>query len=702
MGIHGLSFFIKSFPSIVDNIQWEIDLLAPSTPRDHFIVDGNAFVYHIAFENRIDWTHGGQYATIAHVVENFASQLLQAGIKMTFVFDGALPEDKIKTRIKRQKSYIERCVTTYSNLKQINASNKNPEGRLDGIQYYGDLFLIPPLTLEVVVQTLRELNVEIKICEAEADGEVVSLAIEKMAYVVSQDSDMHVYPNVGKGYIPLELLSVPTSDTAEDERRISASVFRPEAFATLLNIEPTQLPLFGTLLGNDYLDSGSIRYPINQWYILEGKGAQNIKTNSSGWPKVVADFINKNSHEGTENIIKNIVDQLKPVIMDSSMKSKEQKAANLEDQIVDSISRYDTRSPLLHKYKQILDKTNQDENTTQIETILKQSKHYSNGFSRQTMDVIKSKTFWASIFLEDIEREFSWDVSRYLRQGLYDAISESMEGDEQPWVVEEQVREKQHLDIVQVTRESRQRKQNKLEDFYSLHNSHSLHLTPHNSILHPFILSMRYMIYHCSQSIYHGRLYNYEIIAMIVSGLKSLAPILGYTSSEVALPTMGIPTLKKRSIHLAAQFQSIVYSSYLLSQVLDIPNHFQLPHVLSHIYNGLYFHYYIEYARGGASIGKLLSGVFSVKFKTLFCKVYYSVMKDLEEEVQNVFDYGVMASVEQWLTTLDNKPKRFMQSQKSLSQRPEKKKRSSSSTTLNSRNNNAFNVLSFGCNFDDL
>ncbi|KAI7905240.1 uncharacterized protein BX663DRAFT_484537 [Cokeromyces recurvatus] len=688
MGIHGLSFFIKSFPRIVTNVQWELD----STSKDHFIIDGNAFVYHIAFENRIDWTHGGQYAMIAQVVEHFVKQLQRAGIDMTFLFDGALPQDKIETRIKRQRSYIERCVTTFANLKQINASNKNSEGRYEGIQYYGDLFLIPPLTLEVIIQTLRELNVKIKMCETEADSEVVKMAIDQTAYVVSQDSDMYVYPNIGKGYIPLESLVVPTAES----KHILASVFRPEALAALLDIEPSLLPLFGTLLGNDYLNTDLIRYPISQWYILGGI-AQVAKMNSSGWPKMIADFIKRNSHDGIAKIIKNIVGQLKPVILKSNMKLKEEKADRLEDNIVDSISRYDMTNPLLQKYKQaiIVDHSS----PSRLQLMLKRSKHDSIGFSRQTMDVIKSKTFWANIFIEDIEREFSWDVSRYLRQGLYDTISNRLQ-EKEAWMIEEQVREKQHLGTVQITKvDMGQRTQNKPDDFYHFHYSHSRHLESHNPVLHPLILCMRYMIYHCSRSIHHGRLYNYEIIAMIIASLRSLAPALGFTLEEVPLPTTGIPALKKRAIHLSAQFQGIICSSHLLTQILDIPDHFQIPHVFSHIYNGLYFHYYIENAREGASIAKMLSNL-SPKFKTLFCRLYHSIMMDLEEEVYNVFDYGITTSIDQWYSVLGNKPKRCI---KSADQRPEKKKKSTPSTklTLNNRNTNAFNVLSFGCNFDE-
>lgn len=691
MGIHGLSYFIKSFPSLVENVEWKLDA---STMTDHFIIDGNAFVYHIAFENRTNWTHGGQYATIAKVIRNTVDTFRKAGIRLTFLFDGSLPEDKTDTRIKRNKSYIERSVSTFWNLKQINTSNKNIEQRHNGIQYYGDLYLIPPLTLEVVIQTLRELKVEVEICQGEADGKVVALANEMNAYVISQDSDMHIYPQVGKGYISFELLNLP--DSEGDQKLITAGVFHPERLASLLNVSPTLLPLFGTLLGNDYLDSDLVRFPIGQWCSEHGI---SIVSKQSGWPKVVAEFIKRNCTDDKKDIIKNVVGQLKPIISKSSMKLREEKAASLENQIIESISRYDPCSPLLSEPgRKIIDQA------TNTMKLLKQLQHHTTGLSRQVMDVIENKTFWTSVFIEDIERESCWDVSRSLRQGLYGSVLARLSRETKevtPIVVQEYIREKHHLEVLHVTGGVITTEDSTFsENFYRFHISHSnKHLASFDPILHPLILCLRYMIHHCSQSISNGILCNHEVIAIIIATLRSLASTLGFTEEEVPISAACTPALKKRSIHLSAQFQSIMYSSYLLSQVLDIPDYFHSPNVLANMYHGLYFHQYMEAARCGASIGKMLSGV-SPKFSGLFCSVYKSVMLDLNNDVQDIYDYDIITTAMEDWTISDNKPKRLNATGKSSSNRPEKKKKSSKKPSEN-RSTNAFNVLSFGCNFDD-
>jgi len=56
-------------------------------------------------------------------------------------------------------------------------------------------FLIPPLVMEVTLQTLRSLGVDLMVCDGEADGLVAQLAMERSmnenvveAYAVSKDS----------------------------------------------------------------------------------------------------------------------------------------------------------------------------------------------------------------------------------------------------------------------------------------------------------------------------------------------------------------------------------------------------------------------------------------------------------------------------------------------------------------------------------
>ncbi|KAG0171878.1 hypothetical protein DFQ28_006579 [Apophysomyces sp. BC1034] len=654
MGIHGLSTFIQAHPSLGSSRTWNLD----HKSQDQFIIDGNAFVHHCAFSNKADWTHGGQYSRIADACRRYVATLQEAGIVLTFLFDGALPEEKQQTRIKRYRSYIDRVGMTIGNLSQINQSNRGANTE-NAIQYCSDLFLIPPLTLEVCAQTLRGLGVTVRICHGEADGEVVQLAHQLNGYVVSKDSDMHVYPHVGKGYIPLDSLVISSS--------IVATVYHPQALASLLQINIDMLPLFGTLLGNDYLDVQVVRFPIMHWCAEQG-------INCKRWPKYVAEFLRK-----TGDNISAIANALRPILLKSGMSAKQEKANMLEEWIAASVNRY---------------------------TDLREATSEETYRSRQILDIMETKTFWSSIFLEDLDCEASWIISRPLRQGLYTVMGLS---EEAPISVTEYIREKQHLEdnnvaglsldeIVKLLGRTvaldtlKHDAEFRKEFFFRLHSSHPADVEHMAPALHPLILSLRYLIH---QSATRGtKLANHEVIALIVAGFKSLAPV---SSVEVPQRTgAGPPVLKTRSLHLTSQLQSVFYSSYLLDQALDMSIY--KPGVLAHIYDGIEVHYQLQIARQGASVGKMLAGA-STECLQLVAEVYRSVMNNLEDFVTVVFDYNKT----DWLKpgVLKKSGQKTGSSKDRVTKRPQVKGKKTNGTPLARAGANAFDVLSFGCQFEE-
>ncbi|KAI9320861.1 PIN domain-like protein, partial [Dichotomocladium elegans] len=278
MGIYGLATFVQEHCSLGEKESWHVDA---TEKRTSFVIDGNAFTYHYAMQSRTSWAHGGQYSAIARTIRHDLLILQRAGIELTFVFDGAVPQDKQKTRLHRYATYIERGATTLSNLDNINASLRRSASNEPQIP--NELFLLPPLMLDVCIQTLREMGIRVIICTGEADGHVVNMAHNQDGYVLSKDSDMHVYPHSGKGYIPLNTLSISND-------AVTATVYHPRALASLLNLDVALLPLFGTLLGNDYLDAKLVRMPIIEW--CSERGFQ-CRSKTAFWPKFVAEFLHK-------------------------------------------------------------------------------------------------------------------------------------------------------------------------------------------------------------------------------------------------------------------------------------------------------------------------------------------------------------------------------------------------------------------------
>ncbi|CEG67771.1 hypothetical protein RMATCC62417_04150 [Rhizopus microsporus] len=653
MGISKLSHFVKSYPTLSESVYWKVD---STHNNDTFIIDGNAFVYNCAYNHQSYWIYGGQYNTIANAVKRTVQTLTRAGITLIFLFDGALPADKTETRIKRHRSYIQRCATAMSNLNSINKVILTDSSMT---QHITGLFLIPPLTLETIIQTLRELDVYVKICEAEADGEVVAMAKEKNAYVVSQDSDMYVYPEIGKGYIQLDTLKVPVAEEASHKQLfISATVFHPDRLAVLLKIDRYMLPLIGTLLGNDYLDGTVCRLAIQEWY---GKGIQSAKSQRE-WPKIVAEFIRMNSQG---DVIKNVTRALMPIIQKHQKRDDPDMVIELEDCINNSIQRYDQNSPLVNKDSCLTKATCKKHHIKPAQQ--------KEAWSRQLMDVLENQTFWTSIFLEDVERKSSWAISQALRQEVYNHLGEYMHEQQ----IIEYVREKQHLEPISFACKESNKIQDKESRFIKLHKSEKLQVSDMDSGVYHLILCLRYMIYYCAHSAEEDQLKDHEIIGIIVATLRSLAPTLGFDEHQVPKTSTETLVLKKRMIHLAAQFQGVIYSSYLLSQIFGLDC--QAP--LAHIYNGLYFHYYLEKTQNGSSLGSILSDT-SPDFLQLFFKTYRMVIKDFKTEILDVFDYNIQDT--NIIST--EKPKRL---NKQGSRQPEKKVKSIKSVS----SNNLFTLL---------
>ncbi|KAI8343582.1 PIN domain-like protein [Chlamydoabsidia padenii] len=739
MGIYGLSTFVQNHPSL--NVQKAWYLCDGNNNDDHLVFDGNAFVYHYAYLHREHWTHGGQYKYLSLVIRHLIKTLRQGGLTLTFFFDGALPPEKQETRLKRYKSYVERSALTMQNLSSINASNKNHATAflLEGPQYRHDVYVIPPLTLEVCIQTLRELSVMVVMCSGEADGPVARLAEETQGYIVSKDTDMHIYPKGGKGYISLDSLNIPSWDDSTTKKAITATVCSAQDLAHLLGLETTMLPLFGTLVGNDYMDVQVIRYPIVTWCSVNLPSQPQLQGHSQ-WHKCVAEFIRQmdyltTTRGGSSSIISTIVSELTPILLSSNMTKKEDKVRMMEHTILESIQRYvfeDLASP---------------PSEAQCHTLT--NGMASQQYSRDLLDLSTTQLFWGNVFLEDMQQESSWCLSRTLRQAIYrwnNMVS-----------VKEYVREKQHLSSQVVLPSSDPAIINTIDDhitrqqlFLQLHHVSIPMMTTLNANvvnpLQPLVICLRYFI---QQSYDSGNiLADHEVLAILVASLVDLVPVVlpdefsisdgpSYltslstsiaqqhtlvASSMVNRPKettddgndddeLKIPSLKKRSIQLTTQWQHTLLSSHLLAQVLLSPppnknfdqQHLQQTGLLAHCYNGVVMHTCLQMGRLGASMGRMMLGA-STKWMSLFGSLYDLVTAmdntGREIKIEKVFDYKFNKAVSSnsWM-----KSRILKKLGKKETETTHIKKVRKTGAKLDGvkPKGNVFDVLSYGCQFDE-
>ena len=176
--------------------------------------------------------------------------------------------------------------------------------------------------------------------------------------------------------------------------------------------------------------------------------------------------------------------------------------------------------------------------------------------------------------------------------------------------------------------------------FLRLHRSDARQLDTLPLVLQPLVLCLRYFIHHSAKE--RAKLANHEVVALIVASLKSLASVLGV---EVPSILTGRPDLRKRSIHMTAQWQGTMTLLTRSHRCLGI-RQAETRDLLIHVYDGLLVHRHLAQAKQGANLGKLLEGA-GEDVKCLFCNVYHAVTNGLEKTMNNVFDYNVPLATEQ-------------------------------------------------------
>ncbi|KAF9297831.1 hypothetical protein BGZ74_009629 [Mortierella antarctica] len=513
MGVLGLYSYFES-RSLGQRKNWASRISSPSSHTDnilakqrYFILDGNAFIHHLYCGGPFEWIWGGQYSAFANHLTAHVQALENAGFRLHFLFDGPLPMQKLQTRLTRDTEKIRKVTRVVNDLEHYyhgysgmpgashslydqpqqhlasgitGVSNSGAAGR--GAGRSNSQFLIPPLVMDVTLQTLRSLGVELMVCDGEADGLVAQLAMEKSldptieeAYAVSKDSDYFIY-NTGSsskgGYIPLDSLFVQV-DPESQETTVSATVYSQSAIAEHLGIRPEFLPLFASLTGNDYLRPEVFEDQIAK-ALAAATGQQLSSASNTNHTRIraTASFL-KEYGAGPANVTKDSaveansksVDQILERILDDRRTlyatEGEERLQELRSLLEESMCQYSlvpdgfssqesissvspagslstASSPAATRSATPVSAsvaTSQTENTNwllaseamarrpSVSAItgmdrMKEAFH-AGQFSYKLMDVVCNKMFWCTPFLEDTERESAWLASRELRRWIY-------------------------------------------------------------------------------------------------------------------------------------------------------------------------------------------------------------------------------------------------------------------------------------------
>lgn len=310
MGVRGLTTFARDYQGAISELRTYHAAASSSSssskPRTTLSVDAWAWVFDVWLTHFGETVQGGNYADLIDFVKDAIAAWRACGLEPVFLWDGPMPLAKQATYVSR------RAVAAANNSAFMRSSSTSRASR----RFQAECAPCPPLLGDAVRSALLEEGVESIITQTEADGAVAELAEETHGLAASKDSDFFVLCSRGQGnarYTPVDtfeyvmvkqapaspapadsvdpadfeedggfqavtkkrrrnrnpapvadpaselyVLSRPPSRFPQDDAKLHS--IRLRAFSSFqlsaqLGLPPALLPLFGSIVGNDYSTS---------------------------------------------------------------------------------------------------------------------------------------------------------------------------------------------------------------------------------------------------------------------------------------------------------------------------------------------------------------------------------------------------------------------------------------------------------------
>lgn len=217
--------------------------------------------------------------------------LIEAGIKLIYVFDGPKPHFKSETTAKRREIRAE------AKEKWLEAKEK---GKIEEARKYAQAATeITDEMIEESKRLLQAMAIPVVQAPSEGDAQLAHMAIKgDLDYVASQDWDMLLFgaPRLIRNLNITGKRKVPGK---EEYREISPEMIELDKTLKSLGIKQEQLILIGILSGTDYNPGGIERFgpKTSLKFVLEHKTLENVLKNVQ-WPfavpaKEIYDFFSK-------------------------------------------------------------------------------------------------------------------------------------------------------------------------------------------------------------------------------------------------------------------------------------------------------------------------------------------------------------------------------------------------------------------------
>ncbi|KAK3757933.1 hypothetical protein RRG08_058247 [Elysia crispata] len=233
MGIRGLTGFIDKNQGLLH----QHELCCSSV-----VIDGNNFYHYLYHACHLQCNFGGDYDLYRTDVISTFQSMKECSIKPYVVLDGAYTVDgrKLKTSLSR----------AVSRIKFVDSLTNGHSGQA-----------LPVLAYETFIQVMVELGIPHAMCQFEADSEIATLANRLQCPVISNDSDFYIF-DVECGFLPLDYIDFrPIRKQCATGNTTNAFLhcykYHVDNFISSFNLERSSLPIFATLLGNDFIDASA-------------------------------------------------------------------------------------------------------------------------------------------------------------------------------------------------------------------------------------------------------------------------------------------------------------------------------------------------------------------------------------------------------------------------------------------------------------
>lgn len=312
---------VKGFSTLIDENK-KTFLTDHKLHDTKVIIDGSNLYHFLYYHYKISHQFGGDYDHYARKCKRFFNMLKVCNVEPYVLFDGGYdPNDR------KLGTVLDRMNDRRKKVSLICAKGRG--------------CVLPVLAYETFRQVLVELKIPHVACVYEADREIAVLAKRWNCPVLSNDSDFFVYQLSG-GFIPLDYINLTlcvchtktgkacilgrNGKPAENEFiYIPVMFYNCQRFITQFNENCAEfvLPLFATVMGNDYVEFSVLYGFYSQLQVSKNPSKKSFKVKAQGRQQSILYWLDyvKSEDDAIQQVLATVAmkkrDSVKEILLNS-------------------------------------------------------------------------------------------------------------------------------------------------------------------------------------------------------------------------------------------------------------------------------------------------------------------------------------------------------------------------------------------------